>query len=384
MPTPVYCPRTSANADTVKVTTVLVHLGQAVAAGDALFEVESAKALEAVEAERAGYVVGILGERGQEVLCGAVLAWLGDAPTETPPIDCPEAPAAAVAEGAKQPTLRAMELLRQHGLSAAEVPVAGNRLTAADVEKYAAARGPRLPGPCERAAPSSQRTAAAPLSPMLRAMADQVEWHRDHPVPAYCEIVYDPQPWEAHAREVARRERLMLSPLLPLMAFRLVELAARTPTLNAYTDGRSLLQYQAVDLGFTVAAPGGLYLVVVRAAERLTEVELVRRLTELQRAAHRNRLKPEEVTGATVAFTSLARFHVSRHVPVLPPQTALIVAHSVLSFGPAGAGRVEQGVLGATYDHRIVDGAKVARLLQQLAIPAAGPMAPATDESSAD
>jgi pyruvate/2-oxoglutarate dehydrogenase complex dihydrolipoamide acyltransferase (E2) component len=382
MPTPVYCPRTSANADTVKVTTVLLRLGQQVAAGDALFEVESAKALEVVEAERAGYVVGILGERGQEVACGAVLAWLGDAPTETPPNANVQAP---TAKGAEPPTLRALELLRRHGLRAAEVPVVGSRLTAADVEGYVAARGPRPAAPHEAAAsaPGSERTAAVPLSPMLRAMADQVQWHRESPVPAYCEIVYDPQPWETYAQEIARRERLMLSPLLPLMAFRLVGLAKLTPALNAYTDGRSLLQYRAVDLGFTVAAGGGLYLVVVRAAERLTELDFVRRLTELQRAAHRNRLKTEEVTGATVAFSSLAKFRVSRHVPVLPPQTALIVAHSLFDSGPAGARRVE-GVLGATYDHRIVDGAQVARLLQQLATPVAVPMAATPDEPCAD
>jgi len=47
----------------------------------------------------------------------------------------------------------------------------------------------------------------------------------------------------------------------------------------------------------------------------------------------------------------------------LPPQTSLIVAHSAK---PARG----QGVMGATYDHRLLDGDRVARLLEDLSSPA--------------
>jgi hypothetical protein len=68
------------------------------------------------------------------------------------------------------------------------------------------------------------------------------------------------------------------------------------------------------------------------------------------------------MTGATIAFTSMARWNVSRHVPILPPHTGLIVAHSA----PRGSGRA---VLGATYDHRLLSGFDVVQVLQALAQP---------------
>jgi pyruvate/2-oxoglutarate dehydrogenase complex dihydrolipoamide acyltransferase (E2) component len=77
-----------------------------------------------------------------------------------------------------------------------------------------------------------------------------------------------------------------------------------------------------------------------------------------------NRLAPVEMRGATVGLTSMARWGVRRHIPVLAPQTALMVAHSA----PAPDGT--SAVLGATYDHRLLTGFDVARLLQKLANPA--------------
>ena len=54
--------------------------------------------------------------------------------------------------------------------------------------------------------------------------------------------------------------------------------------------------------------------------------------------------------------------YVVRHVPVLPPYTSVIVAH-----GAARPGNV--GVLGATYDHRVLSGFDVAQLLTGMSRP---------------
>ncbi len=61
----------------------------------------------------------------------------------------------------------------------------------------------------------------------------------------------------------------------------------------------------------------------------------------------------------------MARWNVSRHVPILPPQTGLIVAHSA----PRGSGKA---VLGASYDHRLLSGFDVVQVLQALATPPKG------------
>ena len=50
-------------------------------------------------------------------------------------------------------------------------------------------------------------------------MLSTVVWHRDRAAPGYVEIEYDPEPWNGYAAHYAKQNKLMLSPLLPLMAF---------------------------------------------------------------------------------------------------------------------------------------------------------------------
>jgi pyruvate/2-oxoglutarate dehydrogenase complex dihydrolipoamide acyltransferase (E2) component len=193
-------------------------------------------------------------------------------------------------------------------------------------------------------------------------MLNTVLWHRDHAVSGYLEIEYDPKPWEEYAAQFAQRNKLMLSPLMPLMAFRLVELARATPRINATIINGRRYQYGPVNLGFTVQAGQALYLTVVAAAHELDASRFIQAMGEVQRRALAHKLRPAEVSGATLTFSSMARWNVSRHIPILPPQTGLIVAHAA----PHAAGTA---VLGATYDHRLLSGFDVVRVLQALAQP---------------
>jgi len=105
-----------------------------------------------------------------------------------------------------------------------------------------------------------------------------------------------------------------------------------------------------------------LYLAVVRDSVRLGELGFVNSMVDLQRRAAGHKLGPRETQGTTVGFSSMARWKVARHIPILSPQTALMVAHTVGSDGVA--------VLGATYDHRVMNGSDVASTLRKLSRPA--------------
>jgi pyruvate/2-oxoglutarate dehydrogenase complex dihydrolipoamide acyltransferase (E2) component len=200
------------------------------------------------------------------------------------------------------------------------------------------------------------------LSPEAAGMLHTVTWHRDHAAAAYLELEYDPKPWEEHAARYATREKLMLSPLLPLMAFRLVALGRDRPAINATIVNDHRYQYRPVNLGFTVQVGAMLYLTVVRDAQAMDAARFIVALGEVQRHAMARKLPPQEASGATLSFSSMARWNVSRHLPILPPQTALIVAHAA----PKNSGKA---VLGATYDQRILTGFDVAQVLQALSQP---------------
>jgi pyruvate/2-oxoglutarate dehydrogenase complex dihydrolipoamide acyltransferase (E2) component len=351
MPTPLHTPRVNNNDDVVRLLRVLVKPGDRVSAGDIVAEIETDKANFTVEAEHPGFVLAVLPQVQDMIEVGSVLLWVGVTPDEAIPQATPVAEPQAVTS---EPTVKAVQLLAKYGLRASDVPASDARLSAKDVEDYVAARAGRPPETAARTAPVSAGGPSAPgtstpLSPEDRGMLRTVLWQRDEAVPGYVELQYDAGAWDRAAVEYQQRERLLLSPLLALMAYRLVAAAKNNPRLSSTIVGDQRLAYDNVNVGFTVQTDSSLYLTVVEKADQLTCREFVTRLTELQRSAMAHRLRPNETSGATVGFTSMARWNATRHIPVLPPYTSLIVAHAAtLSDG--------RGVLGATYDHRALTG----------------------------
>ncbi|HXX83209.1 MAG TPA: 2-oxo acid dehydrogenase subunit E2, partial [Casimicrobiaceae bacterium] len=312
-----------------------------------------------------GYVLKILGHTGDTASVGSVLLWLGDAAGEAVPEQAPEPPLARAA-GA---TAKARAMLEELHLDAQAIPAAGERLTVADIEAWLSSRQRSVPASSARTTMPTEQTPSVAgeyldLDAADRGMFLAVLWHRDHAVPAYLEIEYDPRAWDEYAARYAKDNKLLLSPLLGLLAFRLVELAKGNPRINATVVNERRYQYHPVNVGFTVQAGQTLYLAVVQGAEAMSAGRFIDALGEVQRHAMAHRLRPSESSGATVAFSSMARWNVSRHIPILPPFASLIVSHA----SPRASGAA---VLGASYDHRLLTGFDVANVLQALAQPPA-------------
>ena len=352
MPTPIYTPRVNNNDDTVKLAAVLVKIGSQIRAGDPIIDVETDKATFTVESTIDGYLLAVNGETGDTLEVGSILGWIGATADEQ--IAVKEAVVASEDNGAG-PSLKALLLLKAYGLKVSDVPHTG-RLTAADVERAAAGRKTET-APVSTWAPSSIPGRFEPFTPEEKGMARTVTWHRDEAAAGYIEVSHDPQAWEEYAAEFQKSRGLLMSPLLALMAWRLAKLAADNPRINATATAGGAYLYDKVNLGFMVQVQRSLYLVVVRDAASKTEAEFVSELSEMQRAAMKRSLKAEQTADATIAFTSMARWNVARHVPILAPQTSLIVGHSAK-------------VLGASYDHRLLTGFDVAQVLQALSVPA--------------
>lgn len=359
----IHVPRINNNDDEVKLVGLAVAVGGQVTKGQIIAQVETDKAVVDVEANADGYVLAVFGAVGDVVKVGGVLIWLGSTKDDPVP-ELAKAKDAGTSMGSA-PTAKARALLKEYGLDAAVVPASGERLSVDDIERYMAAKGQALPsGVAATEAGDLLPDVAGELKPLKsedRGMLSTVLWHRDVAVPGYIEMTYDPAPWDAYAQEFGQRRGLLLSPLLPLMAWRLVELARDNARLNSTIVGTRRYEYKEVNLGSTVQVGDVLYLAVVRDAARLDEVGFVNAMVDLQRRAAGHKLGPQETQGTTVGFSSMARWKVARHIPILSPQTALMVAHTVGSDGAA--------VLGATYDHRVMNGSEVASALRKLSRP---------------
>ncbi len=145
------------------------------------------------------------------------------------------------------------------------------------------------------------------------------------------------------------------------MAYRLVHAAREMPRINSTMVGQDRYQYEAMNLGFTVQTRSSLHLVTVQNAGAMDARTFVDRLLGLQLSAMKEKLQPAEAAGATISFTSMARWNVTRHAPILPPHTCFMAAHSQAVNGSAA--------LGATYDHRVLTGGEAAAALRFLSQP---------------
>jgi pyruvate/2-oxoglutarate dehydrogenase complex dihydrolipoamide acyltransferase (E2) component len=102
----------------------------------------------------------------------------------------------------------------------------------------------------------------------------------------------------------------------------------------------------------------------VKDADTLEEKAFVDALSVLMRQGMKGKLHPSQTSGATIAFSSMSRWEVTRHMPILPPYTSFIVAHTHDANGTAA--------LGASYDHRVLTGGEAAATLTALSRPATG------------
>ena len=100
MPHEVTMPQLGMAQDTGTLVAWLKKPGEAVAQGDALFEVETDKATMEVEAQAAGFLVEVSAAEGEDVPVGRVIARISETADAAPeaPAAAPEAPAASPAD----------------------------------------------------------------------------------------------------------------------------------------------------------------------------------------------------------------------------------------------------------------------------------------------
>jgi pyruvate/2-oxoglutarate dehydrogenase complex dihydrolipoamide acyltransferase (E2) component len=368
MATPIYVPRINNNDDEVKILAFDVAVGAKVTAEQIVGQVETDKAVLDVTAPSTGYVLGFVGVPEEVVKVGSVMLWLGETPEEAIPEvknDC----SGKTGQRASQITAKARIMIAQHALQAEHIPEIDGRITIEAVERYLSENGLAATKRDAKFPVANKHADALPdvsgssvdLTREEKGMAATVAWHRDFAVPGYIEIDYDLSLWAEYAKHFQEEKGLLMPPLLPLMAWRLVEVAREIPRLNATFVGNKRYEYDPVNLGFTIQAGEALYLAVVRSADQLDQLGFVNSLGDVLRRAAGHNLRESEASGATIGFSSMERWKVIRHIPILPPHTALMVAHA--------AGQGGRGVLGASYDHRVLNGGQVVAALKKLSQP---------------
>ena len=142
----------------------------------------------------------------------------------------------------------------------------------------------------------------------------------------------------------------------------------RVPACNVSFQGDELFQYTREDISVAVAAPSGLITPIIRDAGKKGLAQISTEMKELAAKAKDNKLQPQEYQGGTASLSNLGMFGTKQFDAVINPPQAMILA--------VGAGEqrphVIDGALGVatvmsatgSFDHRAIDGADGAQLME--------------------
>jgi pyruvate dehydrogenase E2 component (dihydrolipoamide acetyltransferase) len=402
MATEVKLPRLGQGMESGTVVRWLKQEGDQVEKGEPLYELDTEKVTQEVEAEASGVLLKIAVQEG-EVPVGQTVAVIGeegeDVPQaeeteadETPQEEGSRAPErdaereeGAEASAAREPSEQVTEIqeqerngrvkasplarriARERGIDLAQLRGTGpeGRIVAEDVERaeIAPAEAPAAP-----AAPPPGEVEVVPLTSIRKTIARRL-------TEAWQAPVFQISMSADMSRALALREQLVDlakdSPK-PTISDVLTKIAAsalmRHRRLNAEFAGEEVRIHPAANVGMAVATDRGLVVPVIRGAERLSIQEIAAARAELVDRARGGKLQQADLEGGTFTISNLGMFGVEQFVAVLnPPQVAILAVGAVEEKPVIRDGEITARPLMSltlTCDHRAVDGADAADFLR--------------------
>ncbi|MBQ4807400.1 pyruvate dehydrogenase complex dihydrolipoamide acetyltransferase [Phaeobacter sp. HS012] len=428
MPTEILMPALSPTMEEGTLAKWLVKEGDTVASGDLLAEIETDKATMEFEAVDEGVIGKILIPEGSEgvKVNSPIAVLLEDGESADDISATPAAPAAAADEAAPAASEKAAPAPAQAAAGATPAPAApqsadGNRIFASPLARRIAAdkgldlaqlngSGPRgriVKADVENAKPQAAAApaAAAPATAAAPAAAASTGPSADQVARMYEGRTYEEVKLDGMRKTIAARlteakqtvphfylrRDIQLDALLKFRGELNKQLEARgvklsvndfiikacalalqaVPDANAVWAGDRVLKMEASDVAVAVAIEGGLFTPVLQNSDTKSLSTLSTEMKDLAKRARDRKLAPHEYQGGSFAISNLGMFGIDNFDAIVNPPHAGILA--------VGAG-VKKPVVGAdgelavatvmsvtmSVDHRVIDGALGAELLNAI------------------
>ena len=161
-----------------------------------------------------------------------------------------------------------------------------------------------------------------------------------------------------------------VTPLL-IMAKAMMWAVRRNPMVNATFTDEEIIVHNFVNFGIAAATPRGLIVPNIKDADQMSMLELAKAIEQLATTAREGKTQPAEMQNGTITITNIGVFGVDTGTPILNPGECAIVALGSIRPKPwvvNGEIQVRQvTTIGATFDHRVVDGDVASRFVQDVA-----------------
>jgi pyruvate dehydrogenase E2 component (dihydrolipoamide acetyltransferase) len=161
-----------------------------------------------------------------------------------------------------------------------------------------------------------------------------------------------------------------VTPLL-IMAKAMMWAVRRNPMVNSTWTNEEIIVHNYVNFGIAAATPRGLIVPNIKDADQMSMLELARAIEQLAATAREGKTSPAEMSGGTITITNIGVFGVDTGTPILNPGECGIVALGSIRPKPWVVNNEIQvrqiTTIGATFDHRVVDGDVASRFVQDVA-----------------
>jgi pyruvate dehydrogenase E2 component (dihydrolipoamide acetyltransferase) len=395
-------PRLGQGMESGTIVRWLKSEGDQVEKGEALYELDTEKVTQEVEADASGVLLKILAGEGEEIEVGKAIAVIGEAgedvPEEEETPDRVEPDEGGEEIGVEKPAEGPeREDEREHGRetegpSEPEQRVDGGRLKASPLaRRIAKERGIDLAqlrgtGPEGRiVAEDVERAQVSPAKAAPAAGLGQVEVVKLNQMRKTIARRMT-EAWEAPAFQISMsadmtasirlREALLegveeggVRPTYSDILTKVVALALmRHRDMNAHFAGDSVQLFPTANIGIAVAVPHGLVVPVIASCETKSISEIAAARADVVERTRGGKLRAEDLENGTFTISNLGMYGVERFTAVLNPPQAGILAVGAIEERPVvvdGEFDIQSRMdMTLTVDHRSVDGATASEFLR--------------------
>jgi pyruvate dehydrogenase E2 component (dihydrolipoamide acetyltransferase) len=369
--------------ETGKLISWLKKEGDVVVKGEPLLEIETDKAVMEIESPADGVLAGLTAHAGAEVPVGRTIAWIVR-PGEEPPLDevavesGRKITTAAAHPSAPSPPLlrpqdanrnarispKARRLASEHGVNPNDLRGTGpgGEILASDILTVAESRTTAL-----AANPTS-------MSAISRLMAERTaeSWKT---VPHFfltrgvdAEAINEAKRNLSSEIEKSHGVKLTHTDLLVTVVARVLGKHSR---MNASWIGEGIREHPEINVGLAMAVDDGVVAPVIRNADKASLGEIATQRHGLTERARSGKLRPVDLAEGTFTISNLGMFGVDAFTAIIiPPQAAILAVGAIADRVVAVDGRPTvrpMMTLTLSSDHRVVDGARSAEFMRDLA-----------------
>jgi len=397
MPAHIVVPEVGESIVEARVARWMKNVGDVVALGDPLVELETDKVNLEVPSPVAGVLSRIDHQAGADVKIGEVLGVIDEsgaaaaAPAAAAQAEVPAAAAAAakVPDSDKtRATPTAKKAAEQNDVNLASVKGTGvaGRVMKSDVEQ--AAKGS---APAKAVAPVPAPAAPAVRPPAPRAASGDRSEERVRMSKRRATIARRLVEVQSTAAMLSTFNEVDMSGVMALRERRKVAFKDKNgvnlglssffvkaaigalkaiPRVNSELQGDEMVLKHYYDIGVAVGAAEGLVVPVLRDADTMSFAQVEQQVRFYAKAAEEGTLSLADLKGGTFTITNGGVFGSLLSTPILnPPQAGILGLHAIKDRPIAVGGQVvirPMMYIALTYDHRIIDGSEAVRFLVKI------------------